>query len=125
MKTLLISLFACSILNYCNNCLSNSAWTCTIANTCVDSLKFTGKNHVTNYSCELGYTFQGSYSISKNLVTIIEKDDSHGGKAEYSKMKFMLKGNALYPISNEELVNGKWAKSRVPIDKKYIFKKIK
>lgn len=125
MKALLICSLFFLTASCTNTDLTNSVWICTMDNTCVDTLKFESNNRVTHYSCQMHNTFKSTFDISKNVVTISVKDDSREGKPEYARLKYHLSDNDLYPISNEELVNGKWIKPDAQLARKYIFKRIK
>jgi hypothetical protein len=108
--------------------MRNTVWTCSINPTCVDTLKIFEHKSVANYSCETEFTYQGDYAISKNVVTIIQKDNSHdedGGKLARYRMKFQLKRDKLFPLSHEVLVNGKWRTSKATMRKDYIFARVK
>lgn len=127
MKFIISIILACVILNTKSETLSNSKWICKVSDTCVDTIKFTKNNEVDFYSCELNYTFKGSYKIKRGIIVLTEKDDSHdedGGKVTFFRLKFNLKENVLYPISNEELVNEKWQEAKMRIDKNYIFRRV-
>ncbi|WP_259016616.1 hypothetical protein [Emticicia fluvialis] len=125
MKALLISILFLLTASCASPDLTNSVWICTIDDRCTDTLKFESNNRVTHYSCQMNYTFKSTFDISKNVVTISVKDESREGKPEYARLKYHLGDNELYPISNEELVNGKWIKPNAQLAKKYIFKRSK
>ena len=108
--------------------MRHTVWTCSINPSCVDTLKFFEHKSVANYSCETEFTYQGDYVVSQNVVTIIQKDNSHdedGGKRAWYRMKFQLKRDKLFPLSHEELVKGKWRTSKAPMRKDYIFARVK
>ncbi len=108
--------------------LSGSKWIYKVANSCFDTIKFNSNYKLEDYSCELNYTFKGSYSITGRIVTLIEKDDSHnedGGKITFYKLKFKFEGDSLYPISNEEFSNGRWRKISKSLIENTVFYKVK
>ncbi|MFI5138893.1 MAG: hypothetical protein ACHQIM_13805 [Sphingobacteriales bacterium] len=75
----------------------------------------------------MDYAFHGSYAVSKDTLTTIEKDDSHsedGGKASFFKMKYLMRNNALYPIGSSQLIKGKWIALKMAFDKNSFFKRI-
>jgi hypothetical protein len=129
MKSIFISsLFMFSLFGFNNDNFNNSIWICRINATCVDTLKFEKDRHVSNYSCESDYTYKGTYVVTKNILTITQKDDSHdedGAKPEVYRLKFIIKNNKLYPQSNEKFENGKWIKAKEVINKFYVFSKMK
>lgn len=93
--------------------LVGSKWIYKVSASCIDTIRFNSSNKLDYYSCELDYTIKGSYHLKKGIVTLIEKDDSHdedNGKVTFHRLKFKIEGDYLYPISNEELVNGRWKK---------------
>ena len=117
----------CVIFNQNTDSLTNTKWICTVSNSCIDTLTFIKNNRANNYSCELNYTSKGHYKRFKNIVVLTEKDDSHdedGGKTVFFRTKFILKENNLFPISSEELVNGKWKEAKMQKNKDYVFRKI-
>jgi hypothetical protein len=111
---------------YWGDPLVNSTWTCKVGHGFIDTLKFKKNNHVTNYECEMHYTFHGSYKISKDTLIVEEKDDSRSednGKAKFSRIRYLIQGNYLYPINRSELDKGKWKDSGFKFDKSYFFKR--
>lgn len=115
MKTIISIITLCVILVMPVNAkkLVGSKWIYTVSTACIDTIKFNRNNKLDYYSCESDCTIKGSYHIENNIITLIEKDDSHdedNGKVTFYRLKFKLDGEYLHPISNEELVNGKWKK---------------
>jgi hypothetical protein len=126
MKMLLIILIFIISVN-ANNKLTGSIWTCKIASGCIDTLKFKSNHHITEYSCEQEYTYQGSYTILKDTLTITEKDDSHSedhGKITYYKTRYIIVKNTLLPIYSRELVKDKWKYNSMNSDVKNAYKRL-
>jgi len=104
-----------------------SKWICELSSSCSDTIKFYSDNKVEDYSCELNYTCKGHYSLKKGIVILIEKDDSHdedNGKVTFYRFKYRLVGDCLYPISNEELINGKWKKISESLVENTVFHRV-
>ncbi len=124
MRIILIVLFSFNL--FLRDQLVNTEWTVKLSDRCVDKLKFIKNNQVEEYDCEINYTFHNSYSIKKDTLIILNKDDSHSedhGKVDYFKIKYLIRGNALHPISRIDLINGRWKYSKFKFDKKYFFKR--
>jgi len=111
---------------YFNVSLVNSTWILKIGNG-FDTLKFQKNNHVKIYDCEMQYTFHGSYTVSKDTLTIIEKDDSHSednAKVMFFRMKYLMRKNALFPVRSSQLTKGKWVELKMEFDKTSFFKRV-
>ena len=109
------------------NDYSNTIWICKIGKS-ADTLKLMPNNHAVNYDCESNYTYHNTYLISKDTLVIIEKDDSHSedhGKIAYDRIRMLFKGNKLYPIVRDELINKKWVHAKTQMSKEYVFERIK
>lgn len=107
--------------------LVGSKWIYKVSTSCIDTIEFYNNDKYDSYDCEINYTYKGSYHIKNNIITLIEKDDSHdedNGKVTFYRLKFKLDGEHLYPISNEELVNGKWKKIAKSLVENTIFHRI-
>jgi hypothetical protein len=107
--------------------LAGSKWIYKVADSCIDTIKFNSNNKLDDYSCELNYTFKGYYSVKEGVVTLIEKDNSHdedGGKVTFYRLKFKLEGDYLYPISNEEMTNGRWKKMSKSLIENTVFQRV-
>ncbi len=111
-----------------NNHLVGSIWISKIASGCVDTLKFKSKGQVTEFSCEQGYTFHGSYIISRDTLIITEKDDSHSedkGKVTGYRTKYLMTNrNILTLISFGEFENGRWNYKNVGLNEKNLYERI-
>lgn len=123
MKILLLSLILFTS-NYNNNRFANTNWVTKASNRYSESINLRGNNYSVHFNKKLDYTYQGWYKISKDTLVIMERDCSHGQKAAYHRIKFLFKNNMLHPCSREELVNHQWAKSKVGVEKNYVFKKV-
>ncbi len=127
MKVFIIAILTTVSVNAnCN--LIGSIWTHKIADGCIDTLQLKTHGKIIEYSCEMNYTFQGTYRLSKNTLIITEKDDSHsedGGKVEYYKAKYLIRQNALYILGNGKLNNGKWEYDKVRLTKSLWYKRLK
>ena len=110
MKGWLLLLWVSMALNS-TTILDNSTWTFKVSNGCVDVLKFKPNGRATNYDCELDYTFNCTYVLRNDTLTVTEKDDSHsedGGKVHYYRNKYLIRDNTLQAIAKGELVDHKW-----------------
>lgn len=107
--------------------LVDSKWIYKVSTSCIDTIRFNRSNKFDYYSCESTYILKGSYNIKNNILTLIEKDDSHdedNGKVSFYRLKFKLYNNCLYPISNEVLANGRWKKMPRSLFEKMVFHRV-
>ncbi len=123
MKVLILSIQIFTAIYNPASRFINTNWVSKVSNKYMESINLRGKNYVVHYDKKSAQTYRGCYSISKDTLIIKERDDSRR-LASYHKIKFVLKDHELHFVSNEELVNHQWAKSKVQADKNRVFIRI-
>ncbi|MBC7398776.1 MAG: hypothetical protein H7289_02435 [Mucilaginibacter sp.] len=125
MKTLLLAIFNIIALQS-HDKLVNSIWKSKVADGCFDKIELGLNHHTYSYSCEMQYTYQGVYSISKDTLIIKSKDDAHGKKgATYFKIKYLIYKNGLIPIISSTFTKGSLKETKIKFDRENIYKRLK
>lgn len=101
----------------------NTNWVSKVSNKYMESINLRGSNYAVHYNKKSAQTYRGCYSISKDTLIIKERDDSRG-IASYHKIKLVLKDHELHFVSNEEMINHQWTKSKIQANKDCVFTRI-
>lgn len=127
MKTILVCIIAAIWLSPSQK-MAGTVWIHNVAKGCVDTLKINSKNTVTEFTCEMNYSFKGTYTQSNDTLIVTVKDDSHsedGGKSEYYRSKYLIGKDGLYLLSNGKMISGKWKYEQIKSAKNIWYKKIR
>lgn len=123
MKILLISfLFFVHITNN-QELIQNTEWISKTSAKHSDTFSFLENSFLIHRCVSRQQIYHGSYIFSKDTLIIKEREQQINQKPAYYRIKFLLKGDALYPYSHEELINHQWTRSKKQMRKSYIFKK--
>lgn len=124
MKNLLFLTLLIFTTNINDKSVKNTEWVSKTSNKPIDTFSFLGDNFMIHRCPAKEQVFHGSYQVSKDTLIIKEREPKNGGKADYYRKKFLLKNDVLYPVSQEQLLNHRWTRSKVQMRKDYVFKKV-